>query len=311
MKKVSVILPNYNHDYFLEKRIDSILTQSYQNFELIILDDASKDDSLTILNKYKNHPKVSHFEVNANNSGSPFLQWYKGIKLAKNELIWIAESDDWCEPSFLEHLVSKFEEEPNLTLAFTNSKLVNEKKNQNLILDQKAHTGFKNALQEDFFHNWFFKNAGFRIINASACIFNKEKITTALLEELRTFKYAGDKFFWLNLLFNGPQFYYEQRTLNIQFAHDRTTRTLKDVKGEYTRIKEIIEIYKFYIGNTSSSINDEIKRELGFRSFELFVYGILSHQNPFTPFSKYLISSIFKEKHRTIKLVKNLSIQFK
>src|SRR5690606_14670397 len=94
---VSIILPNYNHASYLPDRLNSIFNQSYQNFEVIILDDCSRDVSLEILNIYKGHPKVSHFIANEVNSGSPFKQWQKGLKLAKGDFVWIAESDDYCD----------------------------------------------------------------------------------------------------------------------------------------------------------------------------------------------------------------------
>ena len=83
--KVSVIVPNYNYGRYLTERIESILAQTYQNFELILLDDASSDSSIDILRQYQDHPKVSHCLVNEQNSGSPFPQWQKGIDLAQGE----------------------------------------------------------------------------------------------------------------------------------------------------------------------------------------------------------------------------------
>ena len=88
---VSVIVPCYNHAPYLKQRIESILNQTYQNFELILLDDVSPDESGEILLSYKDHPKVSHCIINERNSGSTFHQWNKGIALAQGELIWIAE----------------------------------------------------------------------------------------------------------------------------------------------------------------------------------------------------------------------------
>ncbi len=106
MPKVSVIVPNYNHESFLQQRIDSILNQTYQDFELILLDDASSDASISIIENYRYEEKVSEIVLNTVNSGSPFKQWIKGIKLAKGEFIWIAESDDFAEPTFLETTVA-------------------------------------------------------------------------------------------------------------------------------------------------------------------------------------------------------------
>ena len=64
MVKVSVIVPNYNYARYLPIRIESILNQSFQDFELILLDDASTDNSIQILEKYRNNPHVSHIVIN-------------------------------------------------------------------------------------------------------------------------------------------------------------------------------------------------------------------------------------------------------
>lgn len=97
---VSIIVPNYNHSKYLNQRLDSILNQTYQDFEVILLDDVSSDNSVEILQAYSKHPKVSHLIVNEQNSGNTFKQWQKGIALAKGTFVWIAESDDFCEPHF-------------------------------------------------------------------------------------------------------------------------------------------------------------------------------------------------------------------
>ena len=107
MCKVSVIVPNYNYEQYLPERIDSILNQTYTDFELILLDDASTDGSATLIEKYKDNPHVSHVVINEENSGSPFRQWMKGIVLARGEWVWIAEADDLCEPAFLETCMAR------------------------------------------------------------------------------------------------------------------------------------------------------------------------------------------------------------
>src|SRR5215469_17881071 len=103
--RVSVVVPNYNHAQFLPKRIDSILGQSFQDFEVILLDDCSTDDSRSILSQYSAPPRV-RLEFNQTNSGSPFKQWNKGVRLANGKYIWIAESDDYADERLLERLLA-------------------------------------------------------------------------------------------------------------------------------------------------------------------------------------------------------------
>lgn len=124
---VSVVVPNYNYARYLDARLSSILNQTFQDFELILLDDASTDNSLELLDRYKNDPHVSHFIVNEQNTGSPFKQWMKGILLAKGEWVWIAEADDLCEPTFLETCVEQVQKYPNVSVCMTAFRYIDEK----------------------------------------------------------------------------------------------------------------------------------------------------------------------------------------
>ncbi|RME57701.1 glycosyltransferase, partial [Candidatus Parcubacteria bacterium] len=109
---VSVIVPNYNHAPYLRQRLDSIYRQSYSNIEVILLDDCSTDDSQAILREYfQKYQDKTKLLLNRRNSGGVFFQWKKGFDAAKGDLVWIAESDDWCELNFLEELVPFFQDE--------------------------------------------------------------------------------------------------------------------------------------------------------------------------------------------------------
>jgi glycosyltransferase involved in cell wall biosynthesis len=116
MVKVSVVIPNYNHSRFLPRRIDSVLEQTFQDFELILLDDCSTDDSRSILSQYADESRV-RIEFNEVNSGTPFRQWNKGVGLARGEYVWIAESDDYADKRLLERLVAILDAEPLVVFA--------------------------------------------------------------------------------------------------------------------------------------------------------------------------------------------------
>jgi glycosyltransferase involved in cell wall biosynthesis len=125
MPKTSVIVPNYNHARFLRRRIDTILAQTFRDFELILLDDCSTDESRSILREYVSDPRV-RIEFNEVNSGSPFKQWNKGVRLALGNYVWIAESDDYADEHFLGRLVPLVESDPRMQFAYCRSWCVTE-----------------------------------------------------------------------------------------------------------------------------------------------------------------------------------------
>ena len=113
MPKVTIVTPNYNHAQYLPQRIDSILAQTFQDFELLILDNASTDNSREVIESYTRHQNV-RAAFNAENNGSPFKQWNLGLSQAKGEYVWFAESDDYADHSLLETLVDRLDRHPRL-----------------------------------------------------------------------------------------------------------------------------------------------------------------------------------------------------
>lgn len=119
--KVSVVVPNYNYARYLDQRMDSILNQTFQDFEVIILDDKSTDNSLEVLEKYRNHPKLKEIVCNEKNTGSPCKQWKKGCDMAEGEYVWIAEADDFCDYTFLQKAVDALTANKDADLFFSGS----------------------------------------------------------------------------------------------------------------------------------------------------------------------------------------------
>lgn len=205
---VSIILPNYNHQNFLEERIESILNQSFQNYEIIILDDASTDNSFIVLNKYKHHPKVSQFIVNDKNSGSPFIQWKKGIELAQGDYIWIAETDDVAEVQFLEKTVKVLNQNKNSGLVYTDSMVIDENNNQLGLWSVHKNSFFKTtrwsadyeALGITEIVDYLFYKV--TINNMSAVLFRKISLQSIDLNQLIRYRNVGDLFTYTSVLLN-------------------------------------------------------------------------------------------------------------
>jgi glycosyltransferase involved in cell wall biosynthesis len=261
---ISVIVPNYNHAPFLKQRIESILDQTYQDFELILLDDCSTDNSKEIIEIYRNHPKVSRIEYNECNSGSTFQQLYKGITLAQAEWIWIAESDDYCEPELLEAFIELLKKNRG-DLVFCRSKIVDEK--GRLLREQKLDIGWEVALSEQFLESYmYFDNL---LINFSAVLFRKARALATWNAEIYSFKLSGDWFFWANFL-KGSTVVYLNQTLNYYRKHKVTVSNESTKKGLWLR--EGLRVQQWIEANyiISKEKQSQLSNVLYFRFFKEF-----------------------------------------
>lgn len=114
---VSIITPNYNAAPFLKRCFDSVLNQSYSNWELIVIDDASTDESLEIIKDYqREHEKMQCITLKENSG--PAVARNKGIEQAKGDYIAFLDSDDCWLPSKLETQI-QFMQKHNYRLSFS------------------------------------------------------------------------------------------------------------------------------------------------------------------------------------------------
>jgi glycosyltransferase involved in cell wall biosynthesis len=238
MPTVSVIVPNYNHAPYLQQRIESILNQTYQDFEVIILDDFSTDDSQTIIETYRSNQKISHIVYNETNSGSPFKQWDKGIHLAKGEYIWIAESDDWCEPSLLDTIIEGFDKNKNIVLGYVQSYFIIESNIIKWVSNQRYLENTMNGI-EYLKKELLFDNA---IFNASMAVFRKSAYMN-LSSGYKDFKFCGDWLFWASIARQGDVFI-SGKILNYFRNHQGDVSSKAYVSG-YNFIEEIRVLFIF------------------------------------------------------------------
>jgi glycosyltransferase involved in cell wall biosynthesis len=248
MPRVSVIIPNYNHERFLSKRIESVLDQTYQDFEIIILDDNSPDNSREVIERYRNHEKVSKIVYNETNSGSTFKQWKKGIELAEGQYIWIAESDDFAAPDFLRVLIQPFENDPGVTISYCRS--VNVDENDQVLgielhadkLDQVRWT--RDYIEEGEVEIKRYLTYRNTIPNASAVLFKRLKDIDKLLRT--DMRFCGDWAFWKDILkYSGGKIAYSHLTLNFFRTHPKTTRFLTASSNIQTELKRFNEYRSF------------------------------------------------------------------
>jgi glycosyltransferase involved in cell wall biosynthesis len=276
MVKVSVIIPNYNHAKFLPQRVDSVLNQTYQDFEIVFLDDASTDDSVEVMSGYLDNTKFSHIIFNEVNTSSPFKQWRRGIDLAVGEYVWIAESDDFAEPTFLEKLVQKLDSLPSIGLAYSESFEVNE---YGVFMNYMAHHYYDLSLdrwKSDYVNNGidecvFYLSRKNTIPNASAVLFRKEFVS-ALSSDIEKYKLCGDWLFWIKILLNSDLAFVAE-PLNSFRCHDKTARNLINYDVYKSEKFKIIEFLSAAI-TIPNNVFGEIQADMvDYHFSRKFVYG--------------------------------------
>jgi glycosyltransferase involved in cell wall biosynthesis len=220
MVEVSIIIPNYNHAPYLKQRIDTVLAQTFRDFEVIILDDCSTDNSKEIIDQYAEHTKITKVIFNEINSGSPFLQWEKGINLASGKYVWIAESDDWCEPSLLQELVDGIRKDDECVLSYCQMYYIN---GYNKIKWQSSHKLLSEIVDSGPFIKDYLA-VDVSIYNASMAIFRRDKFKN-VPKDFTTYKFSGDRLFWIQIAMQGKT-HISGKVLNYFRKHDR------DVSGK-------------------------------------------------------------------------------
>ena len=261
---VSIIIPNYNHAKFLQQRIESVLSQTYQNFEVIILDDYSTDNSREIIESYREHEKIAHIVYNTENSGSTFKQWNKGVELAKGIYIWIAESDDYANVRFLSLCLKKFDKNPKLGIVYTDSYEVND---ENLIAGRWSR--WQERLTQNLWTKSFSEignqiNSHYNYIanvipNASCTVFKKGLYLDSIFKNhVETLKYTGDWITWFSILMDADLCYCHL-PLNYFRFHTNTTRYRADLR--LSNIAEQYDALRIFKNSCITNWDKKIEKE--------------------------------------------------
>jgi hypothetical protein len=220
---VSAIIPAFNHARFLDERIASVLGQSRLPSEVILLDDASTDETAEIARRWAARSEIP-FRVILNdvNSGSTFRQWQKGLDLATGDLVWFAESDDASAEQFLERLVPVFAD-PLVVLAYAESVVVgvggewlsDSYRFYTDLIDQKRwERGYVADGKDEIETALGIKNT---IPNASAALF-RHKALLPHVAKFATLRYCGDWAAYLAVLGSG-RIAYHAEALNRHRQH--------------------------------------------------------------------------------------------
>lgn len=272
---VSVIMPNYNYEDFLNERLASIQHQTFQDFEVILLDDKSSDDSVEIMKEFALLRPGTQLIENDKNSGSPFRQWFRGIEEAQADIIWLAEADDRAEPVLLETLLPAFEDR-NVFLSYGKSIPIDKDgmvlgDYEEIYLDRinvgrwskpyvcSDHEEMSNGL-----------GIGNCIPNASAVLFRKFELEPEFKSRLTEMKLCGDWYFYCRAI-RGGRIAYSSRPVNLHRRHDSTVTNEQEGTERYFRELQTVRSYVA----TNYTRTDWAKGQIGkFVSEDLNRFGV-------------------------------------
>jgi len=285
--RISIIVTNFNHATYLRKRMESIFNQTFKDFEVIIMDDCSTDASLDILLPYSNYSNVTLIQ-NEKNSGSPFKQWMEAFSLAKGDIIWIAESDDWSDITFLEKLIPAFDN-PETTIAYCASSIINE--NDEVVGDYRDGEYLKSISETRWNSSYYIpgyqevveaigiKNT---ILNMSSVLFRKMNFGKIFEETITKMHIGGDTYLLLNLLKYG-NIYFEPSALNYHRRHSSSIvgKIIHDKSNDYLRLffDDFYLNHKFTIQNYSLDLDF-------YKKFDKYIHVLWKTLAPNLPFDK-------------------------
>jgi glycosyltransferase involved in cell wall biosynthesis len=253
LPSVSVVVPNYNYEACLPERLGSIFDQSHPVQEVIVLDDCSSDDSVSVIvATAEARDRDVTLVLNEKNSGSVFAQWRKAAEMAKGEFVWIAEADDLAESTFLAELLALIQSDPAIQMAFSDSKAIDGKgepvfdsyKPYYATIESGALTRTEVFEGTEFTARFIgIKNV---ILNVSAVLWRREALLKALdacVDDLKGLKMAGDWRLYLEVLsWKGAKIAYCADPLNTHRRHSASVTHSLNRVAHVNEIRSMQEV---------------------------------------------------------------------
>lgn len=238
---VSVVLPAYNAELYLKEAIDSVLAQTFTDFELIILNDGSTDQTESIILSYDD-PRIVYVKNEQNLGLIGTLN--KGMALAKGKYIARMDADDICFPERFAKQVDFLEQNIEYVICGTSAYRF-----QNSILDRKA---FNVPINDENIRIRLFFNSSF--IHPSVML-RTEVVKVHNLKFSEYFKYAEDYYFWMDLLQYGKGFNLREKLLYYRVVENSQTAV---GNSDIEKRKEIIgNIHKRYFKEYGIPVDDK------------------------------------------------------
>lgn len=251
LPKVTALVPSYNHGRYIRERIESILNQTYNNIELIVIDDRSEDDSDKIISELQAKHGFLYLR-NERNSGTPFAAWERICKLATGDYIWVCESDDVAEPALVAKAVESLMTEADAVMFYSSSLIINETGDTIGHTDNYFHDIWKQTRWDnDFIADGLsellqFQMRGQILPNMSSALFTAKAFRSAYTPFLKRLRLTGDWLFVGDVLKQG-KVVFNHTTLSRFRKHEVTSRVR--VKSARSQAEFILTKFRLFRGS--------------------------------------------------------------
>lgn len=231
--RVSIVLPNYNYARYLPQRIESLLQQTWADFELIVVDDGSTDGSLAVIEGYSHDARV-HVVAHDRNSGHPYQRWNEGARLASGEYLLFAGADDFCEPTLVATLVMMLDANPTCAIAHARSRMVDAAGRH--VRLRPTGTRWDRAFVATGADELPFMLVKNTIPNASAALLRRHAFEDAGGFDL-SFRLSADHALWVTMM-AASGVAYTPAPLNTWRTHERSVRRAAGAR------RSVLELYR-------------------------------------------------------------------
>ncbi len=249
--KVSVVIPSYNHAQFIKKTINSILRQTLESFEIIIIDDCSTDNSLSEINSIKDK-RIKKFFLPENYGTVESINL--GISKASGEYVAVVGSDDIWEKDKLEKQVRVLEDDKNIGACFSWANVIDENDQVQQLCSSINPDIFiqKNRAQSRWLR-YFFENANC-LCHSSSLI--RKKVYDSLGIYNLAYRQLHDFEYWIRII-NKYKIFIIQEPLVKYRRIEKSNISVSGMTLENT-VRVFNETYNIWLDYFSSYISDEI-----------------------------------------------------
>ena len=225
---VTVYITNYNYGQFLNKAVESVIAQTFDNFELIIIDDGSNDGSRLIIEEYSKRKNIiSVFQKNKGLSSSNNV----ALKMARGKYIMRLDADDYLAPQALEVMVSEMERNPEIALIFPDYYLIDI---EGSVTGQIHRHDFQTDvnLHDQPAHG--------------ACTLIRKNILQSIGGYDQSFSIQDGYDLWLNIIdkysvrnVNLPLFYYRKHDKSVTTNEKELLKTRSQIKAKHVKKRQL------------------------------------------------------------------------